>query len=451
MTHNNTFLKRFCALLLSVFLVAPAMAQTTTVDADDGAALKLELNEGLITPMPIAIASFLGGDASTADFGNRIRAVVENDLVSSGLFRSVPRSAHIETIEDFAAPPRFPDWKAINSEALVYGQISLEPDGRLRVQFRLWDVFAQQQLQGLQYFTGPDNWRRVAHKVADAIYSRLTGETGYFDTRVVFIAESGPKNARIKRLAIMDQDSAGLRNLTSGDDLVLTPRFSPVNQEVLYISYAQGAPQVFLYNIDTGRREVLGNFPGMSFAPRFSPDGTQVVMSLTRGGNTDLYIMGLAGRNLRRLTQSPAIDTAPSFSPDGSQIVFESDRGGSQQIYVMSAGGGAAQRISFGEARYGTPVWSPRGDKIAFTRISKGQFSVGVMSPDGSGEQVLSSSFLDEGPTWAPNGRVLMFFRETPGARGGPSLYSVDLTGQNLRKVQTPGFASDPAWSPLLP
>ena len=331
------------------------------------------------------------------------------------------------------------------------GQTRVEADGRLLIQFRLWDVFAQEQIAGFMYRTDPESWRRVAHKVADAVYSALTGESGYFDSRIVFVDETGPKGDRRKRLAIMDQDGANLRYLTSGADLVLTPRFSPTDQEIIYISYAQGQPQVYLFDIETGQREALGNFPGMSFAPRFSPDGRQVVMSLSQSGATDIFAMDLATRRMRRLTNSPAIDTSPSFSPDGRQIVFESDRGGSQQLYVMDAGGGSAKRISFGDGRYGTPVWSPRGDIIAFTKMMGGRFQIGVMRVDGSNESILAESFLDEGPTWAPNGRVLMFFRETPGVTGGPRLYSVDLTGRNLRPAPTPSFASDPAWSPLLP
>lgn len=290
------------------------------------------------------------------------------------------------------------------------GNANIEPDGRIRVQFRLFDSFAAGQVEGLQFFSDPADFRRIGHKIADAIYTRLTGEGPYFDSRIVYVHESGTKGKRVKRLAIMDQDGANNRFLTDGRQLVVTPRVSPDDQEVVYISFERGEPQIFLMNLATGQQEVLGNFPGMSFAPRFSPDGRQVLMSLTKGANTDIYVMDLASRRLRQLTDSPAIETAPSYSPDGSQIVFESDRGGGQQIYVMSASGGPATRISFGQGRYGTPVWSPRGDLIAFTKSGGGQFAVGVMRTDGSDERILDSSFLSEGPTWAPNGRVLAFF-----------------------------------------
>ncbi len=310
-------------------------------------------------------------------------------------------------------------------------------------------MFSGQQLIGQQYFTTPDNWRRVAHIISDAIYERLTGEKGYFDTRIVFIDETGPRERRVKRLAIMDQDGAAVRYLTRGEDLVLTPRFNPSTQEITYMSYGQGDPRVYLLNIETGQREIVGNFPGMSFSPRFSPDGQRVIMSLQQGSNSNLFVMDLRSKTMTRLTDTPAIDTAPCYSPNGAQICFESDRGGTQQIYIMAAGGGAAQRISFGNGSYSTPVWSPRGDAIAFTKREQGSFGIGVMKPDGQGERLLTEGFHNEGPTWAPNGRVLMFFRD-PGGNGGAALFTIDLTGRNEQRIPTPSYASDPAWSPLL-
>jgi TolB protein len=326
----------------------------------------------------------------------------------------------------------------------------VQPDGRLRAEFRLWDVFAGQQVLGLQFVTTPRNWRRIGHLISDSIYKALTGEDGYFDTRIVFVDEQGPKDKRIKRLAIMDQDGSNLRRLTNGSELIITPRFSPTSQEITYMSFGGGTPRVYLYNIETQQREIVGEFPNMSFSPRFSPDGQRVIMSLQQGANSDIYVLDLRSRATVRLTESPAIDTAPSYSPDGTQVVFESDREGDQQIFVMNADGSNQRRISFGEGRYSTPVWSPRGDYIAFTKMFGGRFAIGVMRPDGTGERILTEGFHNEGPTWAPNGRVLMFFRDTPGPAGGPNLYSVDLTGYNERQVPTPGFASDPAWSPLL-
>ncbi|MEL6478822.1 MAG: Tol-Pal system beta propeller repeat protein TolB, partial [Pseudomonadota bacterium] len=351
---------------------------------------------------------------------------------------------------DFDTVPQFADWRAIGADAMVAGTVLRASDGRLQVQFRVFDTLAEEQLEGLQLLADPADWRRVAHKVADGVYTKLTGEGPYFDSRVVFVDETGPKGNRQKRLAIMDQDGANLRYLPGTSGLVLSPRFSPNDQSILYISYSTGQPQVFMQNLDTGQRERLGNFPGMSFAPRFSPDGGSVVMSLSRDGNTDVYAMDLGSRQLRRLTRHPGIDTSPSYSPDGSRIVFESDRGGQPQLYVMSGGGGGANRISFGAGSYSTPVWSPDGERIAFTNVQGGRFRIGVMAPDGSGERLLSASFLEEGPTFSPNGRVLMFFRETAGQNGRPNLMRIDAkTGQGLTRVATPNAASDPAWSPL--
>ncbi len=414
------------------------------------ALIEIDVTRGKIEPLPIAITRLLGNSEAERRFGRDIAAVIEHDLSSSGLFRPVDKKAFIEKITDFGKTPRFGDWRVINSQALVTGRVGRVSDGRLKAEFRLWDVIAQKQMVGLQFYTKPENWRRVAHMISDAIYKRLTGERGYFDTRIVFVDESGPKDKRIKRLAIMDQDGHNMRYLTNGRNLVLTPRFSFSRQEITYMSYAGGRPRVFLLNIETGQRETIGDFQWMSFAPRFSPNGQQIILSLQQGGNANIYKMDLRSRRWTRLTNSPSIDTAPSYSPDGKRIVFESDRGGKQQIYVMNANGSNPKRISFGTGSYSTPVWSPRGDLIAFTKRTGGKFLIGVMRPDGSGERILTEGYHNEGPTWAPNGRVLMFFRESRGANGGPNLYQIDLTGYNERRIKTPGFASDPAWSPLV-
>src|SRR6266478_2940085 len=413
-----------------------------------GAQTKLQVTEGNVAPLPIAIPNFVAGSPADGEVGVGVAQVITNNLKRSGLFAPIDQAAFIEKIVNIDAAPQFQSWKTINAQALVTGRLTRQGDGRLKTEFRLWDVFAGQQLMGQQYFTTPDNWRRVAHIIADAVYERLTGEKGYFDTRVVFIDETGPKDRRVKKLAIMDQDGAGTRYLTRGDDLVLTPRFSPSTQEITYMSYGQGDPRVFLLNIETGNREIVGNFPGMTFSPRFSPDGQRVIMSLQQGGSSNIFVMDLRSKSTMRLTDTAAIDTAPCYSPDGARVCFESDRGGSQQIYLMGATGGAAQRISFGNGSYSTPVWSPRGDAIAFTKRGAGTFSIGVMKPDGSGERILTEGYHNEGPTWAPNGRVLMFFRD-PGGNAGPSLYTIDITGRNEQRIPTPGFASDPAWSPL--
>jgi TolB protein len=411
----------------------------------------IDLTQPTLRPIPIAITDFYGAVPADATFGADIARVVAADLERSGLFKPIDQRAFIQTPESLRAQPRFGDWRVINTEALVTGTTTTESDGRLKVEFRLWDVFGETQMTGLAYFSTPENWRRVAHIIADSIYKRITGEDGYFDSRIVYISETGPQDRRVKRLAIMDQDGENHRFLTDGSNLVLTPRFSPSTQEITYLSYFNDRPRVYLFNIETGQQEVLGDFPGMTFAPRFTPDGNAVIMSLAKGGNSDIYSMDLRTRRVNQLTNHPAIDTSPCYSPDGSQIVFNSDRGGSQQIYTMNADGSNVQRISFGKGRYATPVWSPRGDLIAFTRLDQGKFYIGVMRPDGSGERLLTEGFLVEGPTWAPNGRVLAFFRQTPGTNGTVRIYSIDLTGHNERELITPLDASDPAWSPLIP
>lgn len=434
---------------LSVLLIAiaatPAAAQ-----------LRVDINAGISKPMPIAVPAFttpalattVAGD--TAALGRQVAEVVSNDLASSGLFKPINPSAFTTTVAyaDVLAP-RFPNWRTVAAQALVTGFVQVNGDGSITVGCYLYDVFSEEILAREGFSTQPAFWRRAAHKCADAVYSRLTGESGYFDSRIVYVSETGSQTKRIKRLAIMDQDGANHRFLTNGQNLVLTPRFSPSQQTVAYMSFAQNRPRVYVYNIGTGRQTLVGNLPNMSFAPRFSPDGQSLVFSMAQGGNTDIYRMSVNGGTPQRLTSAPGIDTGPSYSPDGSKIVFESDRGGTQQLYVMNADGSDQRRISFGGGRYATPVWSPRGDLIAFTRQNGGRFAIGVMRPDGSGERTLTESYLDESPTWSPNGRVIMFFREQRG--GGARLWSVDLTGQNLREIPTQTDASDPAWSPLLP
>ncbi len=416
------------------------------------AQIDVDVNNPNVQPVPIAVPDFIAQGPEAQKLAVDIAGVIANDLERSGLFAPIDKRAFLSQPAALAVRPNFVNWKPLNAQALIVGEAKLLADGQLRTDFRLWDVFAEQPMTGLSLSTSPSNWRRVAHIIADAIYERVTGEKGYFDTRIVYISETGPTDKRVKRLSIMDQDGANHRFLSDGKTLVLTPRFSPTQQEITYLAYYNNQPRVYLFNIDTGEQEVLGDFPGMTFAPRFSPDGNQVVMSLAENGNSDVHVMDLRTRQVRRLTTHPAIDTAPSYSPDSRQIVFESDRGGSQQLYVMNDDGSNQQRISFNRGRYGTPVWSPRGDLIAFTKIFRGEFHIGVMRPDGSGERLLTKGFLVEGPTWAPNGRVLMFFKENKSDAQGKGrnsrLYSIDLTGLNEREIITPVEASDPAWSP---
>ena len=420
------------AALLSLLFATPAFAQ-----------LRVDVTQGTVQPLPIAIPDFNGDPA-----GAQIAGVVRADLERSGLFKPLDPKSFVGHITDIASP-NFADWRVINAQALVTGQVATLPDGRLRVDFRLWDVLGQSSMLGQTKAAPPEYLRRIAHQISDAIYQRITGEKGYFDTRIVFISESGPPLARKKRLAVMDEDGANPVFRTDGSYLVLTPRFNPTAQMIAYMSYIAGKPRVYLFDLESGKQEMLGNFPNMTFSPRFSPDGSKVAMTLEAGGNSDIYVMDLRTRAVTRLTSDPSIDTSPCFSPDGSQIAFESDRGGSQQIYVMNADGSNQHRVSFGGGKNGTPVWSPRGDLIAFTKQAGGRFNIGVMRPDGSGERIISDGWEDEGPTWAPNGRVLMFSRTLQGGRGS-QIWSVDVTGRNERRVMSPGDASDPAWSPLI-
>jgi TolB protein len=438
------------SVIRPIFILVLAIAAFWFVP-QASAQLEIDITEGTVDPVPVAVPDFLGASSEDKRIGAELANVVRNDLERSGLFKSLNPSSFIETQSNIDYEPIFADWRVIRAQVLITGRIISEAAGRKRVEFRVWDVYQENQILGQRFRASEDNWRRVAHKVADAVYEKLTGETGYFDTRIVFVHESGPKTNRRKKLAIIDQDGANPKFLQTGADIVLTPRYSPNTQTITYMSYESRVPQIYLLNIETGNRELLGKFPGMTFSPRFAPDGQSMILSLIRRGNSDIYLMNMSNRSTKRLTSSPAIDVSGSFSPDGRRIAFNSDRGGSPQIYTMKADGSEVKRISFGDGRYSAPVWSPRGDKIAFVKSLNGRFSIGVMNPDGSGERTLTESYLDESPTWAPNGRVILFSRETRGANGTTSIWSVDLTGRNLRKVETPGQASDPAWSPVLP
>lgn len=417
------------------------------------AQLTVDVTRGKVEALPIAVSSFYPEKPEFAQLAREIPQIITNNLKNSGLFSPLNPNSFIQDAASIQKDgPRFAEWRAINAPGLVSGSVTQTADGRTRVEFRLWDVFSQKQVSGMAYMTTPQNWRRIAHIISDEVYKRITGEDGYFDTRIVYVSEAGSATKRAKRLAIMDQDGANHRYLTDDSTIVLTPRFSPTAQEITYMSYRGGKPRVYLYNIDTGRQELLGDFPNMTFAPRFSPDGNSVVMSMAQNGNTDIYEMDLRTRRSRKLTDNSGIDTAPSFAPDGRQIVFESDRGGTQQLYVMDKSGSNAKRITFGEGRYANPVWSPRGDLIAFVKMLSGQFYIGVIRPDGSGERLITQAYHVEGPSWSPNGRVLTYFKESPGANGrSAKVYTIDITGYNERVMPTPRDGSDPAWSPINP
>ena len=440
-----SFWRTVRAMVAIAILALPTMGV-----AQDEGPLRIEITEGIIEPIPYAIPDFVAENAGARALADQVIQIIRSDLASTGLFREIPPTSHIARVTNFSSPVQYSDWKAINAQVLVTGSVRAREDGGIEAMIRVFDVFLESMYAGggVKLTGSRGNLRRVAHKLADLIYSRILGESSYFDTQILFVSESGEKNQRVKRLAIMDFDGANLRYLTDGGSLVLAPRFSPDGSSAIFTSFERGEPGVYLMNLQTGANGILMDAPGMTFAPRFSPDGERVIFSRTTGANTDIYEVDLATRELNRRTVNSAIDTAPSYAPDGTTIVFESDRSGRQQLYVQPKGG-EARRISFGPGRYGTPVWSPRGDYIAFTKFYENRFHIGVVRTDGSEERLLSASFLDEGPSWSPNGRVLLFFRESRGVEGGPRLRTVDITGRNPRVLMTPEFASDPAWSPL--
>ena len=448
MSLTTPWITRRAALAAAALLPVAARAQQQTTVID--------VTRARTDPIPIAVPDLAGATPDAQRFGRDIARVVTSNLRGSGLFRPVDRQAFIQTPEAAAQTPRFQDWRVIGAQALVTGRVETQPGNRIRVEFRLWDVLPETQLQGTAYTADAGNWRQIAHVVSDVIYERLLGERGYFDTRIVYVSETGPRDRRTRRLAIMDQDGANNRFLTDGRFQALTPRFHPDARRIAFMSYANNQPRVFLFDLDSGRQEVLGNFGGLTLSPRFSPDGRSVILAAARGNDTNIFLVDLATRRERQLTSGGSLDVSPCFSPDGTQIVFNSDRGGDQQLYVMDASGANVRRISFGRGRYATPVWSPRGDLIAFTRFGGGGgFAIGVMRPDGSGERILSEGWQMESPSFAPNGRVLVFHRETRATDARGSGYSarlaqIDIAGFNERQVITPTDATDPSWSPLL-
>ena len=426
------------------------------------ALVEVDITRGNLDPLPIAVSPLYiesGSkdikykDTIIKNVGEEISKIIEVNFRRSGLFNPLKKDSFVQNPDIAHVKPRFEDWRLIKAQALVTGKVNVS-ENILRVEFRLWDVVAAKEMIALAFSTTPDNWRRVAHIISDKVYERLTGEEGYFDTRIIYVSETGPKTQRYKKLAIMDQDGANVKYLTLGNELVLTPRFSPKNQLVTYLSYFRNLPRVYLLDIETGVQEAVGDFPGMTFAPRYSPDGKKIIMSFAKDGNSDIYTMNMETRVVERITNHSSIDTSPSYSPDGKYICFNSDRSGLQQIYVMRKDGSNVKRITFGKGLYGTPVWSPRGDLIAFTKVHKGKFYIGVMRADGSGERLLTENFYQEAPSWSPNGRVLIFYRETKSDSEGKGfsakLWSIDLTGYNERLIETETDGSDPSWSSLL-
>ncbi|MDC3145892.1 Tol-Pal system beta propeller repeat protein TolB [Candidatus Pelagibacter sp.] len=448
-------MKKFKLILNTILIIFISISKSYSL-------VEVDITRGNLNPLPIAVSplfqdsnsnTFFERELDIEDIGSEISKVIENNLKQSGLFNPLSKDAFLQKPDIAHLKPRFEDWALIKSQALITGKVTAVNE-KLKVEFRLWDVLAGREMLALAFTTVPSNWRRVGHIITDKVYQRLTGEKGYFDTRIIYVSEEGPKTKRIKKLAIMDQDGFNTKYLTLGNELVLTPRFNPTNQMVTYLSYFRNLPRVYLLDIETAIQEVVGDFPGMTFAPRFSPDGKKIIMSFAKDGNSDIYTMDIENRIVERITNHPSIDTSPSYSPDGKFITFNSDRSGYQQIYVMKSDGSNVKRISFGKGLYGTPVWSPRGDLIAFTKLHKGKFYIGVMRVDGKGERLLTENYYQEAPSWAPNGRVLIFYRETKSNDKGEGftakLWSIDLTGYNERMVDTETDASDPSWSSLL-
>ncbi len=414
------------------------------------AQVRLDITRGVVEPIPVAVSPFAGDDPALQDTGLALAELISANLQRSGLFRVIDRRAYIQDPEALREVPRFAEWRPINAQALVTGVVSRPAGNRLAIEFRLWDVFSGTQMRGMLYDLAPEGWRRVGHQISDVIYERITGERGYFDTKIVYVSQSGPKTRRVKRLAIMDQDGHDHRFLTDGGELVLTPQIAPDGRRIAYFVLRTPSPRIMLMDLASGRSAELGQFPGMSFTPRFAPDGGSMLLTLAEGGKSDIFAFEPASRRTTQLTRTGAIDTSPSFSPDGRRIVFNSDRGGSPHLYTMNRDGSNVERISFERGQYGSPAWSPRGDMIAFTRITGGFFHIGVMEPDGANERLITRSAFDESPAWAPNGRLIIFTREDP-ARDRTRLFTIDATGHNLQEVATPLDASDPAWSGLLP
>ena len=438
---------RLNSLLASVAILAitasTATAQTPPASQASGDPVEVIIDQGVLRPYQIAVANFSGPN------GTGLGGVIREDLRRSGYFEPMDPASFVETGLTLANAPNFAQWTSIGAQAVLYGAVTPRADGRQDFGFRLYDPYRQCQLASYQFTATQEQWRRIGHKIADLVYQRMTGESGFFDSRVVFVSESGTQLNRLSRLTISDQDGFDPVYLTQGDEVIMSPRFSLNDpNEITYVALGKDYSRIYLYNLSTGRRESLGEFDGQVLAPRFSNDGSKMAFSIIRGGNTDVYVMDLSSRQLRRLTNDPGIDTSPSFSPDSSQIVFTSDRSGSARLYTMRADGSGQRPISRGGGLYTAPNWSPRGDLIAFTKQAGGRFSTGVMNTDGSGERILSSSYFEEGPSWAPNGRYIMFARQSPG--GDTRLWTVDLSGRVVSQAGYAGRGTDPAWSPLL-
>lgn len=437
----KTLFSLFVAAVAALGLVMPAQAR-----------VQIDLSQPGAAPIPTAVPAFYGATPEEARYAADIASVIRNNINNSTPFKLINPSAYLQTPAQIASQGvAFADWKGINSDALLTGTVTNE-GGQLRIEFRLFDVQTEQQLAGKRYTVDPRFWRHIAHRISDDMYKELTGEDGYFATRIVHIGEARSVDGKKQtKLCVMDQDGANYQCLTDGTSLVLSPRFNPNLQKIIYMSYANGLPRLYFLDMPTGQQTIIGDFEGLNSTPRFNFQGNKVAMTLTAGheGNPEIYEMDMGSRALKRLTFWRGIDTSPSYSPDGKQMVFSSDRGGVPALYVMDTNGGNVKRLTYGEGRYHAPAWSPRGDLIAFVKQSGGVFHIGVIDPNGQEERLLTDSYMDDSPTWAPNGRVLVFSRQQ-NRSDRTRIFTIDLTGYNLRELATPTNASDPAWSPLI-
>ena len=411
------------------------------------------IDKGVIEPVYIAICPFFGEESKN----DVISMIVKSDLSSTGLFLPIKENAFLQNISSYNVDVAYQNWNAIHARYLVFGDVQYVENNKVKVRFKLYDILLQRKEVEYVLEGNIRSLRKMAHLVSNEIYKRITGSEGYFDTKVAYVSVTRQRNGKkINRLAIMDHDGAAHKFLTDGSNIVLTPRFSPDKDELIFFAYGEKVVRgrrktlvgnLYKYSFDTNTiTAVFKDSPYMNYAPRYSPDGKKLLYSMSNdSGYSSLYVMDLATKSVKRLTRGACIDTSPCYSPDMKKIVFNSDRGGSQQIYMMNVDGSDIHRVSFGKGRYATPVWSPDGKWIAFTRMWGRKFYIGIMKPDGSKERLLACGHLVESPAWAPNSRVLMFAHQD--RSGTERMHSIDITGYNQREIPTPMDGITPEWA----
>jgi TolB protein len=430
--------------LISAVLVAAGLAASpATAQSGEAPPVLVVAVPPLATPKDVETAA-----GTTWAIANQIADVIAKDLRWSRRFMPVDVKSMRPPSYPEVTAPAYATWRAAGARALVSGFVQAREDGRLTVGCYLYDAHSERELTRKGFLINPTDWARAAHKCADAVYAEFTGEPGLFQARVAYIDESGPPAARVKRLAVQEIDGGGHKFLTQGDAPVMTPVWSPGGEHLAYTSLIAGQPHVRLIDTETGDHRPLRQDATITFAPAFAPDGDRMVFSAAVSGNTDLQLIDLRNGRTWRLTTAPGIDTSASFSPDGRKIVFESDRSGTQQLYVMNANGSNQRRISFAGGGYASPRWSPDGEHIAFTKLYGSVKRIGVMKADGTGERILTSGGVDQAPSWGPSGQHVLFqgrsFRT-----GKTGLFVTSLAGGELREIETPRDAFDPAWSGL--